>query len=373
MPVTPAIDLLAPLLEEPANLAALQDELAWSTIKEEAGRFGVGPLVAYAARSHVSAVERAWCDRVLSESWLRHDRMLRHLEYLSGLLATASIRTIALKGPLLAERYYSPAFLRKPSLDIDLAIAAKDLARAVTILEGAGYTLDFPLEYARVHSHHVELSHASKPHVELHFRLTHRALGIPVEEFFERAVPRKLPNGESTLVLAPADQLLHLVLHLAQSRFGTLFHLYEIRKVWNAEPAAREEALQRAAAHHYSGAFRMMDVAFRCRWGEPFLPPQAQVPRTWLDGRLTPALYRRFEEWSVPGRGLSVTERVRARWLDFQLTDTPADALCLALFFLRTARFNFTSPRAWGTVKHLRFAPAHSTAQGDFSPTKRDK
>jgi hypothetical protein len=207
--------------------------------------------------------------------------------------------------------------------------------------------------------------------LELHFRLTHRALGIPVEEFFERAVPRKLPNGESTLVLAPADQLLHLVLHLAQSRFGTLFHLYEIRKVWNAEPPAmRAEAIQRAAAHHYSGAFRMMEVAFRCRWGEPFLPPRTQLPKTWLEGRLTPALYKKFEEWSVPGRGLSVSERVRARWLDFQLTDTPADALRLALFFLRTARFNFTSKRAWGTVKHLRFAPAHSTARDRFRSGK---
>jgi hypothetical protein len=366
------IDLLAALLIGAPDLTVLQDREAWETIKQQASSYGVGPLIAYAARPHVPATERAWCDQTLVQSWQRHSRMLGQLESALEVLAGAGIRAIALKGPLLAQRYYEPAFLRKPSLDLDFAIAEPDIERAAAALLREGYSLDWPLAYARAHSHHVELSHPSRPHLELHFRLTHRALGIPVEEFFERALLRKLSGGKEALVLGPADQLLHLVLHLAQSRFGTLFHLLEIHRAWNAEPVeARIEAVQRGVAHGYCGAFQMMDVAFRVRWGTPLVPAGEKLPHTWLQSRLTPALYRQFEQWSIPGRGLSVAERTHARWLDFQLTDSPAAAARLALFFLKTAWFSAGSRRLWGTPKHLRFAPA--TAQADFSQTRRDR
>ncbi len=352
------IHLLAPVLADPPDLSAVHDEESWKLIRKHAGRYGVAPLVAYAARPHVSPAERVWCDRVLIDSWRRHESTLRHLEYLLSLFASEGIATIALKGPLLARRYYDPPFLRKPSLDIDLGVGEADLERACRALAGIGYALDLPLSYAREHSHHVELSHASRPHVELHFRLSHRALGIPVSEFFDRAATCCLPSGQNALVLGPADQLLHLVLHLSQSRFGTLFHLCEIRRVCKAEPVeVRAEAVRLAARYHYCGAFRVMDIAFRTRWNESFLPPGHPLPKTWLDWRLTPALYHRFENWSLPGRQLSVAQRIWARWLDFQLTDRPADALRLALFFAKTAGFSITMKNAWGGTKRLRFAP----------------
>jgi hypothetical protein len=79
-----AIDLLVLLLAQTPDLSAVQDERLWATIKELAGRYGLGPLVAYAPRAHVTRVERAWCDRPLLQSWARHDRMLGHLKYASG-------------------------------------------------------------------------------------------------------------------------------------------------------------------------------------------------------------------------------------------------------------------------------------------------
>lgn len=341
---------------EPPDLSVLRNDASWRTIKENAGHYGVAPLVAYAARSYVSPAERAWCDQILTESWRRHDRMLWHVEYLLGLLAAEGIPTIALKGPLLARRYYAPAFLRKPSLDIDLAVIEDDLESACRVLTRVGYTLDWPIEDAIAQLHHVQLSHPSRPHVELHFRLSHKALGIPVNEFFDRAVSCRLPNGQEALVLGPADQLLHLVLHLAQSRFGTLFHLCEIRRLCKAEPLdVRAEAARLAAQHHYCGAFRMMDVAFRTRWNEPFLPPGVLVPKTWLNWRLTPQLYRAFELFSTPGRGLSLAARIRARWLDFQLTDRPAEAIRDAAFFIKTAWFYMGDRRAWGTPRHIHY------------------
>ena len=374
-PLRSPIDVLLPLLADAPDLSVLQDESSWNRIKQQSPGYGVAPLVAYVARPHISRAERVWCDRVLVESWTRYERMLTQLEFLLSILAADGVPVIALKGPLLSPRYYNPPFLRKPSADLDLAVVENDLERACRVLIGVGYIPEMSIESAKAQAHHLEFSHPSRPHVELHFRLSHRALGIPVNEFFERAVPCRLPSGREALVLAPADQILHLVLHLAQSRFGTLFHLYEIRRVCRAEPpAVLAEAVQRAVDHHYCGVLRMMDIAFRLRWNEPFLPPGIQVPKTWLDWRLTPKLYRTFERYSTPGRGQSVATRVWGRWLDFQLTDSPAEAVRKAAFFVNTARFYIGDRQAWGTPRHIHFtagSPAPAKIRDDSSPPAR--
>jgi hypothetical protein len=285
--------------------------------------------------------------------------MLGQLEFVLGVLAREGIPAISLKGPLLAQRYYAPALLRKPSMDLDLAVAEGDIARACEALVGEGYELNSPVRDAFSQSHHVTLWHASRPRVELHFRLSHAAVGIPVEEFFGRTVPMRLPGGLEARVLGPGDQLLHLALHLAHARFGTLFYLYEVRRVWKAAPAeVRAEALRRAVAHRFCGALRMIDVAFRVRWGEAFLEPEAGVPRTWLNWRLTPELYRRFEKWSSPGRKLSLGARLQGRWLDFLITDGARDAFRLVALFGRIAAMQVAETEAWRTRRELRFVPA---------------
>lgn len=367
------IDILAHLLDDQSDPTVLQDPALWQVIQSSAGRFGVAPLVAYIARSHLSLAERKWCDRILIDSWTRHDRMLRELDFLASLFDTDRIPFIALKGPMLARRYYDPPFLRKPAMDLDLAVASADVERACHALARIGYKQHRSIAEAKATSHHIVLGHPSRPSVELHFRLSHMALGVPVEEFLERAVIATLPSGREIRVLAAADQLLHLVLHLAQSRFGTLFHLVEIRRVCKAEPArVREEAVRRACAMHFCGVLRMMDVAFRLRWNEPFLPPGAVVPKAWLDWRLTPALYRNLERWSHPGAKLNLAARLYGRWLDLQMTDRPVEAARWLLLFLKTARFRVSKGRSWGTEKNLRYV-ASSMAQDDFSPTRRDR
>src|SRR6185437_3620557 len=52
MPANP-IDLLLPLLNDTPDLSALQNDATWSTIKKHAGSYGVAPLVAYSALTHV--------------------------------------------------------------------------------------------------------------------------------------------------------------------------------------------------------------------------------------------------------------------------------------------------------------------------------
>jgi Uncharacterised nucleotidyltransferase len=354
------IDLLIPLLNEPADLSALGHEASWNRIKENAGRYGVAALIAYAARSHVSTAERAWCDRVLTDSWMRHERSLGQLEYLVSIFEGEGIPTIALKGPMLARRYYSPPFLRKPALDLDLAVTAQDLPRACDALIKAGYNPEASISESKARSHHVTLSHPTRTRVELHFRLSHQALGIPVDEFFERTVSCRLPNGQEVRVLGAADQILHLILHLAHSRFGTLFNLYELRRVCGAEPpAARVDAIRMAVDHRYCAVLRMLDLAFRTRCGQPFLTPEVAVRGTWLNWRLNEKLYAQFEHASEPGLGMTLGTRMRGRWLDFQLTDGPSDAARWLKLFAQTARFQIARG-AWGKVKDLSYGPNYS-------------
>jgi len=356
MPATPT-DLLVPLLADPPDLSALQDDARWNIIKRDAGRYGVAALVAYAARSHVSQAERVWCDRVLTECWVRHERMLWNLESVLGLLSAEGIPAIALKGPLLAQRYYTPPFLRKPSVDLDLAVTEQNLERACNVLLKEGYTLDAPISKAKDISHHVALSHPSRARLELHFRLSHQTSGIPVDQFFGRTVSSHLPGGLEAQVLGPSDQLLHLILHLAHSRFGTLFHLCEIRRVCGKEPlSVRVEAVRMAIDHHFCGALRMVDLAFRAHWGEPFLPPEVVVPKTWLNWRLNEKLYQDFERWSEPDRELTLAARLWGRWLEFQITDAPSDAIRSLKLLAQTARFRIATG-AWGKVKDHTYGP----------------
>ncbi len=348
-PVTP-IGLRIARLANPADMGLANDPETWAAIKNHAPRHGVAQLVAFAARPHVSPSEREWCDRVLTRSWARHSRSLLDLEHALGILQAGGIRTLALKGPLLARRHYQPPFLRKPSTDIDLAVRDSDLEASCELFARAGYTPVLSLRETRARSHHVELTHASLPPVELHFRLSHGAYGIPVDEFFPRAVPCALPSGTEAWVLSPADEIFHLVLHRAHGRFATLFHLQEIRRLWTAaDPKVREESLRRAADHHFAGAFAMTDIAFRVRWGERFLA-DGDLPKTWLHTHRGEKLYKEFEALSDPGRELPLSARLSRRWIDFQVTDRPADAGRFAAVMLRVAWYQLWA-RGWKTVR----------------------
>src|SRR4051794_15385332 len=121
--------------------------------------------------------------------------MLAYLEETLAYLDAAGVPAISLKGPLLANRYYHPPFLRKPSMDLDIAVSESNLRKACDELTGVGYTLTRPLREEIARSHHIELFHPVRPKIELHFKLSHMSRGIPVDDFFPRTVAAPLPNG----------------------------------------------------------------------------------------------------------------------------------------------------------------------------------
>jgi hypothetical protein len=347
----PALSLLTGLLSEPPELGIVSDAAAWKIVRENAARHGVAPLIAFIARPHVNAVERSWCDRVLTSSWKRHSWNLQQLDDILAHLEQAGIQALALKGPVLASRYYQPPFLRKPSTDLDLAIKRDDLDRAYDTLSQLGYTAAAGARENRTVSHHVELIHPSRARVELHFRLSHKGLGIPTDEFFERSASYELPQGRTVRILSPADELLHLVLHSISGRFATLFHLYEVRKIWKlASPEIRREAVRKAAQHHFTGVFAMTDLAFRVRWGDALATRDLALEPTWLHWRLNQSLYRQFERCSDPGRDLPLKVRLERKWLDFQMTDRPLDGLKLGADMMLIAWFQLFR-QGWRTVR----------------------
>jgi hypothetical protein len=327
-----AASLVTALLREPPDLAALATPETWNLVKAAAPSLGVATHIAHAARPHVSGPERAWCDRVLLRSWQNHDQSLAELESVLAILDEAGIPAISLKGPLLARRHYQPYFLRKPSSDIDIAVGNKDLEAARDAFIRAGYTAPIEtIREARAQGRHVVFSHPSRRQIELHFRLSHGHLGIPVEEFFDRAVTVRTPSGRSALMLEPADELMHLILHFAHRHKPSHFlpALHEVRHVWMSAPAARrQDALNRAAAHRFAGAVAITDLACQSVWGCPLLGPDVRAPRTWLHRWVDEKLYRDFERHSaIPSARLTPAARLRGRWLEFRLTDTPFDTL----------------------------------------------
>jgi hypothetical protein len=92
--------------------------------------------------------------------------------------------------------------------------------------------------------------------------------------------------------------------------------------------------------------------------GEPFLPPGITVPPTWLNWRLNPKLYESFERWSKPDSELTLPARLWGRWLEFQITDAPSDALRSMRLLAQTARVRLARG-AWFGAKKLTYAPDH--------------
>jgi hypothetical protein len=175
--------------------------------------------------------------------------MERHLRQTLQALRAACVRTVVLKGPVLAERLYRDASLRFSS-DLDFLIAPDDLERAASALAPLGYQLqpESSAWYYRRHHHHLCLDAPHRPTVELHFRaFTGFGAQIEAHEFLRRARPYRTRSEADCEVLAAEDEFLFLALHAAGHAFERLAWLYDLKMLLRRHPELDWPGLVRRA------------------------------------------------------------------------------------------------------------------------------
>jgi hypothetical protein len=163
---------------------------------------------------------------------LDHAAHLALLDELDAAFARDAIAAVALKGPLLAERLYSPTPSVRVTSDVDILVAENDLERAMAALAAVGYVpREGPDEerYRREH-HHLHLFHPNALPLELHFH-AYRGFGrvLPAEPLIARRMLFIARGYRALGVLSAPDELVYLAVHAAAHRFERLGWLWDIK------------------------------------------------------------------------------------------------------------------------------------------------
>jgi Uncharacterised nucleotidyltransferase len=149
---------------------------------------------------------------------------------LTAALAEAGIRSLPLKGPLLAERIHG-GLATRVSADIDLLVAETDLIAAVDVLTKLGYRRApraEPPHLSRPDLHECLRSTADLPEVELHWRVHHYERG-----FSAKMLQRALPGPEGCLCPTAPDELIALLLFYARDGLVGLRLLADLTGWWD--------------------------------------------------------------------------------------------------------------------------------------------
>ena len=212
---------------EPQSIQALlQHPLHWPEILERAERYEIAPLF-YAnlkkANADTAQIPPAVLERLKRLYYGQaacNMQLYRKLQEVLVAFAEEKIPVIVLKGGALAEVVY-PHIALRPMQDVDLLLRKQDLETADRLMRALHYVPDeskhshqwykdehmhLPTYLARDHSVAFEIHyHIIRPPVSAH---------MPIHDLWCRARPARIA-GQSVLLFAPEDLLLHLCLHLA--------------------------------------------------------------------------------------------------------------------------------------------------------------
>jgi hypothetical protein len=262
------LDTIARLLPEDRTACAtlLEQETDWPALVEQARIDGFLGLLAGAAAGlqpgpPPDIVRALELHRAVSRAWYVHQ--WQTLEEMLAAFESGSVAAAVLKGPWLAHRLY-PEPPDRHAVDLDVLIAPADLDRALAVLSAAGWRADEgpSARYARRHHHHLQLTRAGSPPLELHFR-ARAGFGTIVESapLLARASAARTPGGHRTLTLAPEDEFVYLSVHAAGHACARLIWLYDLKLLLRAAPALDWALVAERARRVGAGA----PVAFTCR------------------------------------------------------------------------------------------------------------
>jgi hypothetical protein len=222
-----------------------QRKLNWRTLLEQAEHYGVLPLV-YTHLQQVVHSAQVPPDIMAEFKKLYASHIVRNIVFYDRLKeiieALVHIPIIVLKGAALAELVYQDIKLR-PMLDIDILVKKEDLDTVHNVLRKLNYIQDATYHsveyYKNYHFHLAPYTNRDRSFVlEVHHHIIsptnpHRSavfcsprgitptIGlIPIHDLWQRARPIQIASVK-TLVFAPEDLLLHLVLHLLEDICST--------------------------------------------------------------------------------------------------------------------------------------------------------
>jgi hypothetical protein len=150
-----------------------------------------------------------------------------HTEIVMAALAAEGLRALELKGPGLAERAHGDLGLRS-SGDIDVLVHRRDLFAAVDLLRTMGYRdPQDPVDRHGVPLLHFSLLHATRPNVEVHWRVHWYE-----DVFSADLLTRATPSQDGSLVPEPVDDAAALLLFYARDGFCGLRILCDLTGWW---------------------------------------------------------------------------------------------------------------------------------------------
>jgi len=211
--VSPVIDLLR------------RSNRDWKGVLRAATDLGVAPLVYSTVKSAASPASVPTdviepLARSYYQQAAQNGRLYGELRKVLTAAAQAAIPVIVLKGAAIAERVYGNIALR-PMRDLDLLVRREDLEAMNRLLHGLNYVHDEsyrPAAWYREHHHH--LAPYRRPGgyatLEVHHHIVPSTapVRIPIEDLWRRAQRASIASTP-TLVLAPADLVLHFCIELS--------------------------------------------------------------------------------------------------------------------------------------------------------------
>ncbi len=166
-------------------------------------------------------IDDPWIERmrgVRRMYWARNLTLLHRVDPVLAGLAAAGIRVILLKGAGIVAAFGGTVDLR-PMDDVDIMVPPEELARSVALLGSLGWRPKEALPCDPVALAEVTSTAGwafvapDGSELDLHWRALNLDGRIGNDQgFWQRAEPARL-GGQPALVLAPADQLLHVCVH----------------------------------------------------------------------------------------------------------------------------------------------------------------
>ncbi|PWV93804.1 putative nucleotidyltransferase-like protein [Paenibacillus cellulosilyticus] len=217
----------------------IEQSIDWDTFVLLAYQHRVYPVVASRIKSSYETLFPIEVNKQLSQMYIRNTfqmlKLTAEMEKLCRELETQHIRSLVLKGPVLAEALYGDFSLRT-SKDVDLLVSKDDLALAEKVILQQGYKPDKEtlqvLNSLFVKDHHIGYTHPETGvQVELHWRMSPDTYKEPAfSELWERR-RSTVKTNYPVHYLGHEDLFVYLVLHGARHGWFRLRWLADVDRM----------------------------------------------------------------------------------------------------------------------------------------------